>query len=167
MSDEADYQPELREIAKSVIDDNLYMVLGTASEDGRPWVTPVYYSAAGYTDFYWVSRPEDDTFTEHRLAARSQRRHIQFEDTDRHRTGRLHVGFSRGGVRSRSRPRHRSLRSGIAVAGSGRVDAGEGAATCSISSLSRHSFGTIHSLPTELPRAMPHPWTDRRSSGRC
>ena len=58
MSDEVDYQPELREIARSVIDDNLYMVLGTAHEDGRPWVTPVYYSAAGYTDFYWVSRPE-------------------------------------------------------------------------------------------------------------
>src|ERR687891_376250 len=45
-------------IARAVIDANLYMVLGTAGEDGRPWVTPVYYSAGGYTDFYWVSRPE-------------------------------------------------------------------------------------------------------------
>jgi Pyridoxamine 5'-phosphate oxidase len=58
MSTEPEHQSELRDIGRSVIDDNLYMVLGTVGEDGRPWVTPVYYSSAGYTDFYWVSRPE-------------------------------------------------------------------------------------------------------------
>jgi hypothetical protein len=51
-------QTELNDIARGVIDDNLYMTLATSSEGGRPWVTPVYYSAGGYTDFYWVSRPE-------------------------------------------------------------------------------------------------------------
>ena len=58
MSDGSEHRSGLRDIARAVIDENLYMILGTAGEDGHPWVTPVYYSAAGYTDFYWVSRPE-------------------------------------------------------------------------------------------------------------
>jgi Pyridoxamine 5'-phosphate oxidase len=48
----------LADMARAVIDANLYMVLGTTDEDGHPWVTPVYYSAGGYSRFYWVSRPE-------------------------------------------------------------------------------------------------------------
>ncbi|MFL6008223.1 MAG: pyridoxamine 5'-phosphate oxidase family protein [Rubrobacteraceae bacterium] len=31
------------------------MTLGTADENGRPWVSPVYYALEGYVDFYWVS----------------------------------------------------------------------------------------------------------------
>jgi hypothetical protein len=49
---------DLSDIARALVDANLYMVLGTVGDDGRPWVTPVYYSADGYTDFYWVSSPE-------------------------------------------------------------------------------------------------------------
>jgi pyridoxamine 5'-phosphate oxidase-like protein len=48
----------LGSVARSIIDSNLYMALGTADETGRPWVSPVYYAAAGYADFYWVSSPE-------------------------------------------------------------------------------------------------------------
>jgi hypothetical protein len=48
----------LGDIARAVIDANLYVILGTAGHDGQPWVTPVYYSARGYTEFYWVSSPE-------------------------------------------------------------------------------------------------------------
>jgi pyridoxamine 5'-phosphate oxidase-like protein len=44
--------------AREIIDANLYMVLGTADETGRPWVSPVYYGVAGYREFYWVSSPE-------------------------------------------------------------------------------------------------------------
>jgi uncharacterized protein YhbP (UPF0306 family) len=44
--------------AREIIDANLYMVLGTADETGRPWVSPVYYAVAGYREFYWVSSPE-------------------------------------------------------------------------------------------------------------
>jgi hypothetical protein len=44
-------------IAAAIIDSNLYMVLGTADADGRPWVSPVFYAAKGYTDFYWISSP--------------------------------------------------------------------------------------------------------------
>ena len=29
-----------------------------ADGSGRPWVSPVYYAAAGYAEFFWVSSPE-------------------------------------------------------------------------------------------------------------
>ena len=51
-------QGDLGAIARGIIDANLYMVLGTADEAGRPWVSPVYYAVAGYTEFFWVSSPE-------------------------------------------------------------------------------------------------------------
>ncbi len=34
------------------------MVLGTADQAGRPWVSPVYYAPAAYREFFWVSSPE-------------------------------------------------------------------------------------------------------------
>ena len=45
-------------IAKAIIDSTLYMVLGTADEAGRPWVSPIYFSASNYNEFYWISSPE-------------------------------------------------------------------------------------------------------------
>ena len=54
MTDEHD----LGAIARAIIDANLYMVLGTADEAGRPWVSPVYYAPAAYREFFWVSSPD-------------------------------------------------------------------------------------------------------------
>lgn len=34
---------------------NRYLVLGTADADGRPWVTPVFFAAAGEHEVFWVS----------------------------------------------------------------------------------------------------------------
>ncbi|GAB2486084.1 hypothetical protein GCM10027063_29830 [Promicromonospora xylanilytica] len=48
---------EPRDIARRVIDDNHFMVLGTAQPDGTPRVSPVFYNHAGYRDFYWISSP--------------------------------------------------------------------------------------------------------------
>jgi hypothetical protein len=53
-----DQQQDLAVIARTIIDSNMYMVLGTADESGQPWVSPVYYASAGYKEFYWVSSPE-------------------------------------------------------------------------------------------------------------
>jgi nitroimidazol reductase NimA-like FMN-containing flavoprotein (pyridoxamine 5'-phosphate oxidase superfamily) len=58
------------ETAKAIVDANLYMVLGTADEDGHPWVSPVYYAFVDYREFVWVSRPE--TLHSHNLAARPE-----------------------------------------------------------------------------------------------
>jgi uncharacterized protein YhbP (UPF0306 family) len=49
---------DLRATARAIIDSNFYMTLGTADENGRPWVSPVYYAPEGYAKFYWVSSPE-------------------------------------------------------------------------------------------------------------
>jgi uncharacterized protein YhbP (UPF0306 family) len=51
-------QQDLGAIARTIIEANMYMVLGTADKTGRPWVSPVYYASAGYNEFYWVSSPE-------------------------------------------------------------------------------------------------------------
>jgi len=34
------------------------MTLATLDPDGCPRLSPVYYTAARHTDFYWVSSPE-------------------------------------------------------------------------------------------------------------
>src|SRR5918999_1465798 len=52
-----DMQQDLVAIARKIIDDNVYMVLGTADEGGRPWTSPVFYAAWNYREFYWVSSP--------------------------------------------------------------------------------------------------------------
>jgi hypothetical protein len=49
---------DLDAAARTIVDNNWYMALGTADETGRPWVSPVYYASAGYTEFFWVSSPE-------------------------------------------------------------------------------------------------------------
>src|SRR5215213_2528211 len=49
---------DLGTIAKTIIDSNMYMVLGTADKSGQPWVSPVYYASAQYREFFWVSSAE-------------------------------------------------------------------------------------------------------------
>jgi nitroimidazol reductase NimA-like FMN-containing flavoprotein (pyridoxamine 5'-phosphate oxidase superfamily) len=44
--------------ARAVIDSNRYMTLGTADEDGHPWVSPVWFAHSGYREFFWVSSPD-------------------------------------------------------------------------------------------------------------
>src|ERR671915_378644 len=45
-------------VAHGIMDDILYMVLATADEGGRPWVSPVYFAHSDYTELFWVSSPE-------------------------------------------------------------------------------------------------------------
>jgi hypothetical protein len=49
---------DLDAMARRVIDGNLYMTLATLAPDGTPWLSPVYFTPARHTDFYWVSSPE-------------------------------------------------------------------------------------------------------------
>ena len=49
---------DLADIARQLITANVYLALGTADPAGNPWVSPVFYTPAGYGDFYWVSSPE-------------------------------------------------------------------------------------------------------------
>jgi hypothetical protein len=45
-------------IARGIVDANVYMTLGTADADGRPWVSPVFFAHSGYSQYYWISSPE-------------------------------------------------------------------------------------------------------------
>jgi pyridoxine/pyridoxamine 5'-phosphate oxidase len=48
----------LNDLARTVIDSNRYMALGTAGADGHPWVSPVWFASEDYTHFHWVSSPD-------------------------------------------------------------------------------------------------------------
>jgi predicted pyridoxine 5'-phosphate oxidase superfamily flavin-nucleotide-binding protein len=49
---------ELADVARSVIDANRYMALGTADGAGDPWVSPVWFASEDYRNFHWVSSPD-------------------------------------------------------------------------------------------------------------
>jgi Pyridoxamine 5'-phosphate oxidase len=49
---------DLAAVARDIVDTNLYMTLGTADQNGRPWVSPVYYAPFEYSEFFWVSSPD-------------------------------------------------------------------------------------------------------------
>ena len=57
-------------LARRLIDSSSYLTLGTADADGRPWVAPVWYAAASYTELLWASSP-DARHSRH-LAARPE-----------------------------------------------------------------------------------------------
>jgi nitroimidazol reductase NimA-like FMN-containing flavoprotein (pyridoxamine 5'-phosphate oxidase superfamily) len=48
----------MRDVARAIVDDNLYLVLATADADGRPWAAPVYFAHEAYRRFIWVSAPD-------------------------------------------------------------------------------------------------------------
>jgi nitroimidazol reductase NimA-like FMN-containing flavoprotein (pyridoxamine 5'-phosphate oxidase superfamily) len=50
--------PELSDLARGIIESNRYMVLGTADENGVPWVTPVWFAHVDHRRFIWVSSPD-------------------------------------------------------------------------------------------------------------
>ena len=52
------YATELAAMAREVVEANRYYVLGTAHPDGRPRVSPVYFTHHEYRAFYWVSSPD-------------------------------------------------------------------------------------------------------------
>ena len=49
---------DFSEMARTIIESNRYMVLGTADEAGVPWVTPVWYAQSDQREFLWVSSPD-------------------------------------------------------------------------------------------------------------
>src|ERR1700760_1071553 len=70
---------DLSELARRVIDTNQYLTLGTLDPDGRPRLSPVYYTPARYTDLYWVSSP--DPHPSRNLAARPEAQVVIFDST--------------------------------------------------------------------------------------
>lgn len=50
-------EQDLETIARSIVDTNRFMAIGTADRSGMPWVSPVWYAPASYREYVWVSRP--------------------------------------------------------------------------------------------------------------
>jgi nitroimidazol reductase NimA-like FMN-containing flavoprotein (pyridoxamine 5'-phosphate oxidase superfamily) len=74
-----DRSNELAEMARKVIDTNQYLTLGTTEPDGRPRLSPVYFTHADYRDFYWVSSPTARHSTN--VAARPEVAIVVFDST--------------------------------------------------------------------------------------
>jgi nitroimidazol reductase NimA-like FMN-containing flavoprotein (pyridoxamine 5'-phosphate oxidase superfamily) len=72
-------QPDLDALARRVIDANVYMTLGTLDPDGAPRLSPVFYTPARYTDFYWLSSPV--AHHSRNLAQRPQIQIVIFDST--------------------------------------------------------------------------------------
>jgi len=51
-------EADLEVMARRIMDENRYMALATVDEQGRPWVSPVYFSPDRYADLYWISSPD-------------------------------------------------------------------------------------------------------------
>lgn len=77
---------ERAQLARRIIDANLYMTLATADLEGRPWASPVYYAVDGYREFVWVSAP--DATHSRNLAARPRIAIVIFDSTQPINTGR-------------------------------------------------------------------------------
>ena len=75
-------EQDLAAIARSIVDANRFMVLGTADASGRPWVSPVWYALLSYREYVWVSRP--GTRHSRNLAERPQ---VGIAIYDSHRPG--------------------------------------------------------------------------------
>jgi nitroimidazol reductase NimA-like FMN-containing flavoprotein (pyridoxamine 5'-phosphate oxidase superfamily) len=45
-------------VARRLIDANRYLTLGTADEEGNPWVSPVWYATSDHRNLLWLSSPE-------------------------------------------------------------------------------------------------------------
>ncbi len=70
---------DLAAVGREILDSNGYMTLGTADADGRPWVSPVWFAAVGYTELLWVSSTE--TRHSRNLAARPELSIVVFDST--------------------------------------------------------------------------------------
>ena len=75
-----EHDPEV--VARSIVEANRFLALGTADRSGRPWVTPVWYAPLSYRQYVWVSRP--DTRHSRNVA---ERPHVAITIYDSHRPG--------------------------------------------------------------------------------
>lgn len=82
---------DLEDMVRQIVDDNVYMVLGTADDAGRPWVSPVFYAAAACRDFYWISSP--DVSHSRNLARRPQVSIVIFDSRAPVGTGGSHAVY--------------------------------------------------------------------------
>ncbi|HEV7652943.1 MAG TPA: pyridoxamine 5'-phosphate oxidase family protein [Actinophytocola sp.] len=73
------------DIARSVLDASSYVVLATATADGTPWASPVWFAHAAYRELFWVSAP--DSRHSRNIVARPRIAAVVFDSTVAANTG--------------------------------------------------------------------------------
>jgi uncharacterized protein YhbP (UPF0306 family) len=66
-------------IGRRIVDSSMYLTLATADADGRPWVSPVWFTAASHTRFLWASR--DDARHSRNITVRPEVAITMFDST--------------------------------------------------------------------------------------
>jgi hypothetical protein len=94
--------------AQKLLDANLYLTLGTTSADGRPWISPVCFAAAGVREYYWVSAKRCPALTQPHRTPASQPRRLRLHRRAVPRPGRVRDWARPRAVRRR--PGRRSRR---------------------------------------------------------
>jgi nitroimidazol reductase NimA-like FMN-containing flavoprotein (pyridoxamine 5'-phosphate oxidase superfamily) len=67
------------DIARTILDAGIYLVLATADADGVPWASPVWFAKEDYRELYWVSYP--GARHSQNIAVRSQIAMVVFDST--------------------------------------------------------------------------------------
>lgn len=70
---------DLLDHARSLLEVNRYLTLGTVDQAGRPWTSPVYFAATPDWSFYWMS--ETDARHSRNLAERPDVSLVVFDST--------------------------------------------------------------------------------------
>ena len=132
---------ELADVARSVIDANSYMALGTADEAGNPWVSPVWFASEDYRTFHWVSSP--DAKHSRNLAAHPQVAIAIFDSSVP--VGGAQAVYMKGvaGARARARRGAGALRPHVPTGHRPRVRTGRCAGIGPHAALSRDSLGAL------------------------
>jgi nitroimidazol reductase NimA-like FMN-containing flavoprotein (pyridoxamine 5'-phosphate oxidase superfamily) len=67
------------DIARTILDAGIYVVLATADAAGVPWASPVWFAKEDYRELYWVSYP--GARHSQNIAARPQIAMVVFDST--------------------------------------------------------------------------------------
>jgi nitroimidazol reductase NimA-like FMN-containing flavoprotein (pyridoxamine 5'-phosphate oxidase superfamily) len=74
------------DIARTILDADVDVVLATADGDGVPWASPVWFAKEDYRELYWVSYP--GARHSRNIAVRPQIAMVVFDSTVPPGTGR-------------------------------------------------------------------------------
>ena len=85
MSDDTNRATANDEVARTILDTSLYVVLATADANGVPWASPVWFAMESYRELYWVSYP--GARHSRNIAARPQFAMVVFDSTAAPGTG--------------------------------------------------------------------------------
>ncbi len=152
--------------ARALIEASLYMTLGTAGAEGRPWVSPRVLRDGRLRRVLLGVRPRRCPLAQHRAASAGEPGHVRLAGTGLPRPRGLPIGDSHRTRRSRPRSRHRDLpRSGDARGRTG--DGRRRHRAVGLSPVSRHRDRGVRALPARTPATVSAALDQRRPPDAC